>query len=111
MGKNVIYVLSAVSTAVMAGLCYLTYEVGVLLKPGQPFGFYVGLAIGGLIMPIVFAAISGAIKRSFSADKSYDWQMFHIFLISFCLLSVFGKYGQLQMEKEKTAKPGIEQKR
>jgi hypothetical protein len=105
MGKNVIYVLAAVSAAVMAGLCYLTYEVGVLLKPGQPIGYYVGLAIGGLIMPVIFAAIAGAIKRSFSEDKSYDWQMFHIFLISFCLLSVLGKYGQLKMEEEKAGKP------
>ena len=100
------YVLPVLSVLTALTLCWLTFQVGKLDKPGLATGYYTGLAIGNLIMPLLFSTIAGFIKRSMSKDKQYDWRMFHIFLISFCFLSVIGKFAEY---RNKTAPPAVEQ--
>ena len=103
MKKLLTYLLPGLSLLAIAVLFYLSYLVALEKYPDKAPGFAAGISIGNLLMPLIFSFIAGFIKRSFSENKKYDWRMFHLFLISFCFLSIIGKYAELYgEEKEKT---------
>ena len=94
------YILPTVAALLVGLLFWLTVEVGAIDKPEMPASYYIGMAIGNLLMPLLFAGIAGFIKRSFSKDTAYNWRMFYIFLISFTFVSVLGKYSEWQAQRQ-----------
>ncbi|MEZ4921191.1 MAG: hypothetical protein R2792_18970 [Saprospiraceae bacterium] len=102
MNKAIRVLLPIGSVVALLLLGWLSFQVAHRDFPDRPTNFAVGMALGTLIMPVLFSFVAGFVKRSFSEDKRYDWRMFHIFLISFSFLTLIGKYAELYGEpKEK----------
>jgi hypothetical protein len=88
------YILPALSVVALAALYVIAFMVGRLNHPDLPAGHATGFAIGTLIYPLIGALLAILVKKTTMGAKAYDWRMFHIFLISFCFLSIFGKYAE-----------------
>ena len=88
------YLLPILSSVAAIGLFVLAYLVGRLNHPDLPSGHAVGFAIGTMLFPLAGSLLAILVKKTTMGLKTYDWRMFHLFFVSFCFLSIFGKYAE-----------------